>query len=101
VLLVEQDVSQALRVADRVQCLLEGRVVLEGAPADLAPEDVEQAYFGLGSRAEGGDHHVRWPHGRHEPTHEKADPATNDDATTPGTTTPGTTTSGSSTGGTR
>ncbi len=30
VLVVEQDLNQALRVADRIQCLLEGRTVLEG-----------------------------------------------------------------------
>ena len=30
VVLVEQDVGQALAVADRVQCLLEGRVSLDG-----------------------------------------------------------------------
>jgi branched-chain amino acid transport system ATP-binding protein len=86
VLLVEQDVSQALRIADRVQCLLEGRVVLEGAPADLAPEDVEQAYFGLAARAGDEDgHHVRWPHGRHEPPHGTAGGTGGDDggATTP------------------
>ena len=53
VLLVEQDVSQALRVADRVQCLLEGRVVLEGDPADLSPAQVERAYFGLGTSHSG------------------------------------------------
>ena len=35
VLLVEQDVSQALRVASRVHCLLEGRTTLEGTPADV------------------------------------------------------------------
>jgi branched-chain amino acid transport system ATP-binding protein len=48
VLLVEQDVSQALRVASRVHCLLEGRTTLEGEPGDLTPERVEAAYFGLG-----------------------------------------------------
>jgi branched-chain amino acid transport system ATP-binding protein len=47
VLLVEQDVAQAMRVADRVQCLLEGRAVLAGRPRDLALADVERAYFGL------------------------------------------------------
>ncbi|MFL6074722.1 MAG: ABC transporter ATP-binding protein [Mycobacteriales bacterium] len=47
VLLVEQDVSQALRVADRVECLLEGRTVLAGRPADLTAAQVEEAYFGL------------------------------------------------------
>ena len=50
VLLVEQDVSQALRVASRVHCLLEGRTTLEGEPGDLTPERVEAAYFGLGER---------------------------------------------------
>ncbi|HEV7898556.1 MAG TPA: ABC transporter ATP-binding protein [Planosporangium sp.] len=46
-LIVEQDVSQALRVADRVQCLLEGRTVLRGRPSELGLEQVERAYFGL------------------------------------------------------
>ena len=54
VLLVEQDVSQALRVASRVQCLLEGRTTLEGEPGDLTPERVEAAYFGLGGTTGGG-----------------------------------------------
>ena len=49
VLLVEQDVSQALRVATHIQCLLEGRTTLEGVPADVTPEQVEAAYFGLGA----------------------------------------------------
>jgi branched-chain amino acid transport system ATP-binding protein len=49
ILLVEQDVGQALRVADRVHCLLEGRGVLAGRPADLSVADVERAYFGLRS----------------------------------------------------
>jgi branched-chain amino acid transport system ATP-binding protein len=47
VLLVEQDVGQAARVATRLQCLLEGRIVLEGHPADLTPHQIETAYFGL------------------------------------------------------
>jgi branched-chain amino acid transport system ATP-binding protein len=47
VLLVEQDVSQALRVASRIQCLLEGRTTLEGRPADVTADQVEAAYFGL------------------------------------------------------
>jgi branched-chain amino acid transport system ATP-binding protein len=51
-LIVEQDVSQALRVADRVQCLLEGRTVLQGRPSDLARAEVERAYFGLGRRSD-------------------------------------------------
>jgi branched-chain amino acid transport system ATP-binding protein len=47
VLLVEQDVSQVLRVASRVHCLLEGRTTLEGSPAELKRADIEAAYFGL------------------------------------------------------
>jgi branched-chain amino acid transport system ATP-binding protein len=47
VLLVEQDVSKALAMADRVHCLLEGRTVLSGAPADLDRASVEAAYFGI------------------------------------------------------
>jgi branched-chain amino acid transport system ATP-binding protein len=46
VLLVEQDVSQALRVATHLQCLLEGHVTLEGTPAEVTREQVEAAYFG-------------------------------------------------------
>jgi branched-chain amino acid transport system ATP-binding protein len=55
VLLVEQDVSQALRVASRVHCLLEGRTTLEGPPGDLTPERVEAAYFGLPVAAKTAD----------------------------------------------
>jgi branched-chain amino acid transport system ATP-binding protein len=47
VLLVEQDVSQALRVASRVHCLLEGRTTLQGEPAALTAAGIESAYFGL------------------------------------------------------
>ncbi len=47
VLVVEQDVQHALSVADRVQCLLEGRTVLEGAAADLSRDQLAAAYFGL------------------------------------------------------
>jgi branched-chain amino acid transport system ATP-binding protein len=53
VLLVEQDVSQALRVASHLQCLLEGHTTLEGRPSDVTAEQVEAAYFGLAGRAAG------------------------------------------------
>ena len=46
VLLVEQDVSQALAVANRVHCLLEGTTSLVGAPNELSPGQIESAYFG-------------------------------------------------------
>jgi branched-chain amino acid transport system ATP-binding protein len=48
VLLVEQDLSRAMRVAHRLMCMLEGRVVLEGPAAGLTREQVTEAYFGLG-----------------------------------------------------
>jgi branched-chain amino acid transport system ATP-binding protein len=47
VLLVEQDVSQALRVATHLQCLLEGHTTLEGTPAEVTRVQVEAAYFGV------------------------------------------------------
>jgi branched-chain amino acid transport system ATP-binding protein len=50
VLLVEQDVAQALRVANRFQCLLEGRTTLQGTSADYTAQDVEAAYFGFASK---------------------------------------------------
>ncbi len=54
VLLVEQDVSQALRVATHLQCLLEGHATLEGRPSDVTAEQVEAAYFGLATAGHGG-----------------------------------------------
>jgi len=51
VLLVEQDVSQALRVASHIHCLLEGRTTLESRPAEVTAEQVEAAYFGLAGAA--------------------------------------------------
>ncbi len=54
VLLVEQDVSQALRVASHIQCLLEGQTTLEGRPADVTADQVEAAYFGLAPAASSG-----------------------------------------------
>ena len=46
VIVVEQNIEQALSVADRVYCLLEGRVTLEGRPDDLNRERIRHAYFG-------------------------------------------------------
>jgi branched-chain amino acid transport system ATP-binding protein len=48
ILLVEQDLGRALRVATRVACMLEGRIVLEAAAASVTREQVTEAYFGLG-----------------------------------------------------
>ena len=49
VLIVEQDVGQAMNVADRLYCFQEGRVSLEGRPRELTREQISQAYFGLAS----------------------------------------------------
>jgi len=46
VVIVEQDIGQALKVADRVYCMMEGRVTLSGSPASLTREAIHAAYFG-------------------------------------------------------
>ena len=46
-LIVEQDIQQAMEVCDRVYCFQEGQVTLEGRPADLTHEAIKRAYFGL------------------------------------------------------
>ena len=50
IVIVEQDIGQALKVADRIYCLMEGRVTLEGPPATLSRDAIHAAYFG-GSRS--------------------------------------------------
>jgi len=50
IVLVEQDLTRAMKVATRLVCMLEGRIVLEGATASLTREQVTEAYFGLGQR---------------------------------------------------
>ena len=45
--IVEQDVSQALRVATHIHCLLEGHTTLQSTPAQVSAQQVEAAYFGL------------------------------------------------------
>jgi branched-chain amino acid transport system ATP-binding protein len=47
IILVEQDLTRAAAVADRVVCMLEGRLVLEGAGNELTREQITEAYFGL------------------------------------------------------
>jgi branched-chain amino acid transport system ATP-binding protein len=45
--IVEQDISIALGVAQRVTCLQHGRVSLSGRPAGLTRDAISRAYFGL------------------------------------------------------
>jgi branched-chain amino acid transport system ATP-binding protein len=47
VMLVEQDVTRALQAADRVYCLLEGRVSLQAAAGAVEHEALVRAYFGV------------------------------------------------------
>jgi branched-chain amino acid transport system ATP-binding protein len=46
-IIVEQDIVQALAVADRAYCFQEGRMTLSGAPTELTREAIHAAYFGI------------------------------------------------------
>jgi len=46
-IIVEQDIVQALKAASHVYCLQEGRVALEGAASGLTREAISAAYFGV------------------------------------------------------
>jgi branched-chain amino acid transport system ATP-binding protein len=46
IVLVEQDVKRAAAAADRVYCLLKGRVTLKGSPRCLGLDELSRAYFG-------------------------------------------------------
>lgn len=47
VIVVEQDIAQASKVATKLYCLRSGRVVLEGSPISLTRQQITEAYFGL------------------------------------------------------
>ena len=53
-LIVEQDLNRALHESNRVVCMLEGKVVLEGRSSDLDRDRIVAAYFGLRQSAAGG-----------------------------------------------
>ena len=46
IVLVEQDIVQATKVADRVYCFQEGRLSLAGRPSELTRDSIHRAYFG-------------------------------------------------------
>src|SRR6266478_6043014 len=46
-IIVEQDIMAALKAANRVYCLQEGRVALTGSAATLTREAISAAYFGV------------------------------------------------------
>jgi branched-chain amino acid transport system ATP-binding protein len=47
IVIVEQDIVQALAVSDRVYCFQEGRMTLSGKPGELSREAIHTAYFGI------------------------------------------------------
>jgi branched-chain amino acid transport system ATP-binding protein len=46
IVIVEQDIAQALKVADRVYCMMEGRITLTGKSGELDRDAIHKAYFG-------------------------------------------------------
>ena len=46
-LVVEQDIGQALAMADRLYCMLEGRVSLSGRVGEVEQSAITAAYFGV------------------------------------------------------
>lgn len=47
IVIVEQDINQAMKVSDRVYCFQEGRVSLQGKPEELTHDEISEAYFGV------------------------------------------------------
>jgi branched-chain amino acid transport system ATP-binding protein len=46
IVVVEQDIGKALSVADRVYCMMEGRVTLAAPAANVTRDEIHSAYFG-------------------------------------------------------
>ena len=46
-IIVEQDIAQALKASAQVYCLQEGRIALQGAARELTRESISAAYFGV------------------------------------------------------
>src|SRR5450830_1031798 len=46
-IIVEQDIAQALKAARQVYCLQEGRIALQGPARELTRETISAAYFGV------------------------------------------------------
>lgn len=47
IVIVEQDIGQAMAVSDRIYCFQEGRVSLSGKPSEFTREQISTAYFGV------------------------------------------------------
>ncbi len=46
-IIVEQDIAQALKASAQVYCLQEGRIALQGSARELTRESISAAYFGI------------------------------------------------------
>ena len=46
VVIVEQDIQQAMKVAERLYCFQKGRISLAGSPAAFSRDEIHHAYFG-------------------------------------------------------
>lgn len=47
IVIVEQDINQAMKVSDRVYCFQEGKVTLHGKADELSHDEISAAYFGV------------------------------------------------------
>ncbi len=52
IVLVEQDLRRAMSASNRVVCMLEGKLILDGPSTSLSRDDITNAYFGLRRRGE-------------------------------------------------
>lgn len=55
-ILVEQDLTRTFAVADRIVCVLEGRLVASGRPSEMTREEVMDHYFGHRKNAQAEEH---------------------------------------------
>jgi branched-chain amino acid transport system ATP-binding protein len=47
IILVEQDLTRAMKVASRAVCMLEGEIILNRQMSEVSREEITDAYFGL------------------------------------------------------
>jgi branched-chain amino acid transport system ATP-binding protein len=47
IILVEQDLTRAMKVASRAVCMLEGEIILNKQMSEVSREEITDAYFGL------------------------------------------------------
>jgi branched-chain amino acid transport system ATP-binding protein len=55
IVLVEQDLNRSLAFADRIICMLEGKIVAAGRPAEMTREQVMEHYFGARQMTAAGE----------------------------------------------